>query len=612
MQEQDYQKQKIKLSTWKTILKQAGQYKRYFVIIMVCGMALGIFKLFSSLLNMYIIDAFMETHQLNGFVPVAILVVMLQLIYAGLSYGYFIMAGRLETHLTADVREITFKKLQIMSFSYYDKMSVGYLLSRLTSDVSRTIETISWSCIDVGFGIMSILAALVGMFAVNPKLSVIIVLCIPPLAIVSVIFQRLILKHQRETRKLNSMITSAFNEGITGAATTKTLVREELNLKEFTETTQKHAHFSFRAAMTSALYLPVASLLISFATAAVLYAGGKDVLTGVLTIGELNFFINIGNMMFEPIRNIASTLAELQSSQAAAERVVDVLEAVPDIQDTPEVIEQYGDMLHPKRENWEDITGQVDFDHVYFRYGAEPILEDFNLHVKAGETIALVGETGSGKSTIVNLVCRFYEPQEGTVKIDGIDVRQRSQLWLQSRLGYVLQTPHLFSGTIRENIRYGNLEATDQEIEAAAQLVGADQFISTLPKGYETEVGEGGSLLSTGQKQLISFARAILADPKIFVLDEATSIDTETEMQIQTAIEAILSTRTSFVVAHRLSTIRSADRILVINGGRILEIGNHQELMAKKGPYYQLYTGHSLSDQENENLKSSLQILEEA
>ena len=610
MQEQDYQKQKIKLSTWKTILHQAGQYKRYFLIIMVCGMALGIMKLLSSLLNMHIIDHFMEAHQLEGFVPIAILVVLIQLIYAGLSYGYFLMAGRLETHLTADVRMRTFQKLQIMSFSYYDKMSVGYLLSRLTSDVSRTMETISWSCIDVGFGLMSILAAMVGMFAVNPKLSVIIILSVPPLAIVSVLFQKLILKHQRQSRKLNSMITSAFNEGITGAATTKTLVREEQNLSEFTDTTAKHARSSFRASMTSAMYLPVASLLISFATAAVLYVGGLDVQSGLITIGQLNFFINIGNMMFEPIRNIAATFAELQSSQAAAERVVDVLEAVPDIQDTTQVVEKYGDMLHPKRENWEDITGQVDFDHVYFRYGAEPILEDFNLHVKAGETIALVGETGSGKSTIVNLVCRFYEPQEGAVKIDGTDVRQRSQLWLQSRLGYVLQTPHLFSGTIRENIRYGRLDASDQEVQDAAHLVGADQFIDTLPQGYDTQVGEGGSLLSTGQKQLISFARAILADPKIFVLDEATSsIDTESEMQIQNAIEAILATRTSFVVAHRLSTIRNADRILVIDEGKILEMGNHQELMAKKGRYYQLYTGHSMQDQENESLKSTLEIL---
>lgn len=607
MHEQDNSQQKIKLSTWKTILHEAGTHRKYFILIITCGMALGIMNLLASLLNMHIIDHFMEQHQLAGFVPVAILVVLIQLVYAFLALGFCNGAGRLETHLTADVRMRTFEKLQTMSFSYYDKMSVGYLLSRLTSDVARTMETISWSCIDVGFGLMSILAAIVGMFLVNPGLSVIIMLSVPPLALVSVLFQKLILKHQRQTRKLNSMITSVFNEGITGASTTKTLVREDLNLTEFTDITAKHAKSSFRASMVSALYLPVASLLISFATAAVLYAGGMEVREGLITIGELNFFINIGNMMFEPIRGFASIFAEFQSSQAAAERVADVLLAVPDIVVRPEVAEKYGDLFDPKTENWEDISGEVTFDHVYFRYGAEPILEDFNLKVQAGETIALVGETGSGKSTIVNLVCRFYEPQQGQILMDGVDIRQRSQLWLQSQLGYVLQTPHLFSGTIRENIRYGRLNASDDEIMDAAKLLGADDFIRNLSEGYDTQVGEGGSLLSTGQKQLISFARAILADPKIFILDEATSsIDTESEMQIQTAIEKILATRTSFVVAHRLSTIRGADRILVIDGSRILEMGNHTELMAKKGRYYELYMGHTSL----ENVNRSLEILD--
>lgn len=528
------------------------------------------------------------------------------MLYAALGYGFCMAAGYLESHLTADVRHRAFEKLQTMSFSYYDKMSVGYLLSRMTSDIARTMETVSWSCIDVGFGVMSILAAIVGMFVVNPKFAAIVMCAVPLLAVVSMVFQRKILKHQRETRRLNSMITSAFNEGITGAATTKTLVREELNVQEFTGITGNMCAASFRASMISALYLPVASLLISVATACVLYQGGVDVSRSILTIGELNFFVNIGNMMFEPIRTFAAIFAEFQSSQAAAERVADVLQAVPDIQDSAEVEAQYGDLFAGKYENWEPVEGEVEFQHVSFCYGAEPVLTDFDLHVRAGETIALVGETGSGKSTIVNLVCRFYEPQAGRILVDGKDIRQRSQLWLQSSLGYVLQAPHLFSGTIRENIRYGRLDATEEEICAAARMVGADRFIEALKDGYDTEVGEGGGLLSTGQKQLISFARAILADPKIFVLDEATSsIDTESEMQIQAAIETLLSTRTSFVVAHRLSTIRNADRILVIDNGRILEQGNHRELLAKKGRYYELYQGHSVRD----NLELSLQEL---
>lgn len=606
MHEQDYQNKKIKLSTWRTILHSANSRSRFFVRILLCGMAMGLMQLFSSLLNMHIIDHFLEQQLLEGFVWIAILVVLVQILYAFLAYGFCFGAGQLESHLTSDVREACFEKLQTMSFSYYDKMSVGYLLSRLTSDISRTMETISWSCIDVGFGLMSILAGVIGMFVVNPKLAVILICAVPPLAVVSAVFQKKILKHQRQTRRLNSMITSAFNEGITGAATTKTLVREELNFREFSDTTEKMYHASFRASMVSALYLPVASLLISMATAAVLYTGGMDIRHGLISIGELNFFMTIGNMMFEPIRTFAGIFSEFQSSQAAAERVADVLESSPEIQDTPEIVQKYGDLFTPKRENWEPISGSVDFDHVSFRYGEEPVLTDFSLHVEAGQTIALVGETGSGKSTIVNLICRFYEPQEGRILIDGIDIRQRSQLWLHSSLGYVLQAPHLFSGTIRENIQYGRLDATEEEIRHAAALVGADTFIEKLKDGYNTQVGEGGGLLSTGQKQLISFARAILADPRIFVLDEATSsIDTESEMQIQSAIETMLSSRTSFVVAHRLSTIRNADRILVIDSGRILEQGTHLELLAKRGRYYDLYMGHTLQ----ENIDQSLHQL---
>lgn len=606
MHEQDYQNKKIKLSTWRTILHSANSRSRFFVRILLCGMAMGLMQLFSSLLNMHIIDHFLEQQLLEGFVWIAILVVLVQILYAFLAYGFCFGAGQLESHLTSDVREACFEKLQTMSFSYYDKMSVGYLLSRLTSDISRTMETISWSCIDVGFGLMSILAGVIGMFVVNPKLAVILICAVPPLAVVSAVFQKKILKHQRQTRRLNSMITSAFNEGITGAATTKTLVREELNFREFSDTTEKMYHASFRASMVSALYLPVASLLISMATAAVLYTGGMDIRHGLISIGELNFFMTIGNMMFEPIRTFAGIFSEFQSSQAAAERVADVLESSPEIQDTPEIVQKYGDLFTPKRENWEPISGSVDFDHVSFRYGEEPVLTDFSLHVDAGQTIALVGETGSGKSTIVNLICRFYEPQEGRILIDGIDIRQRSQLWLHSSLGYVLQAPHLFSGTIRENIQYGRLDATEEEIRHAAALVGADTFIEKLKDGYNTQVGEGGGLLSTGQKQLISFARAILADPRIFVLDEATSsIDTESEMQIQSAIETMLSSRTSFVVAHRLSTIRNADQILVIDSGRILEQGTHLELLAKRGRYYDLYMGHTLQ----ENIDQSLHQL---
>jgi ATP-binding cassette subfamily B protein len=389
-----------------------------------------------------------------------------------------------------------------------------------------------------------------------------------------------------------------------GAQTSKTLDREALNNEEFFRETGDMYRASMRSATVSAIYMPLASLVISLATGAILIAGGHDVQHGVLTIGTLNFFINIGGMMFEPIRNFAGIFSEFQSCQAAAERVADVLTSVSEIVDSPEVTEKYGDFFRPRRENWEKIRGDVDFDHVSFWYQeGEPVLTDFDLHVKAGENIALVGETGGGKSTIVNLLCRFYEPREGIIRIDGRDYRERSQLWLQSSLGYVLQTPHLFSGSIMENIRYGRLEATDEEVREAARLVGADEFIEKLEKGYDTDAGEGGGNLSTGQKQLISFARAILADPAIFVLDEATSsIDTVSEQRIQAAADKLLRGRTSFVIAHRLSTVRSADRILVIDGGRILEAGSHRELMAKKGRYHELYENQFRRDRLQESL----------
>ncbi|MBQ8080854.1 MAG: ABC transporter ATP-binding protein, partial [Clostridia bacterium] len=403
----------------------------------------------------------------------------------------------------------------------------------------------------------------------------------------------------------NSRITGAFNEGIMGAKTTKTLVREDENAREFRELTGEMRNTAVKAASLSALYLPIVVSLGSIATAYALWQTGNMALTGAMTLGTVQLFVNYTVQFFQPVRDIAATFSEMQSAQAAAERVVSLLDTEPDIRDTPEVIERFGDSFHPRRENWPEIKGEIEFKHVDFAYkDGERVLTDFNLHVRAGETIALVGPTGAGKSTVVNLLCRFYEPTAGQVLIDGVNYRERSQLWLQSNLGYVLQEPHLFSGTIMENIRYSRLEATDEEVKEAARLVNAEAFILKMEKGYQTEVGEGGSRLSTGEKQLISFARALLANPALFVLDEATSsVDTQTEQIIQRAIDQVLSGRTSFIIAHRLSTVRNADRILVIDNGRIKEAGTHQELLKAKGDYYRLYT-NQFREEQTESLLS--------
>ena len=608
MEEKDYEGQKIDPKTWKTILAFAAPKKNYFLIVVLGGMFAGIIDTAMSFLSRWAIDGFMTPGTTEHIWLFAGAAVGLQVLMAVLTLIYCRSAGYLEAYLNAEVRKAAYSRLQSMSYSYFDKTSTGHLISRLTGDISRIMEMVSWTCIDLGWGAMAVVASLLAMFLVNLKLALITLAAVLVVALVSVYFQKKILRYQRKTRKLNSMITSSFNEGIMGAQTSKTVNREALNNAEFTAQTRDMFKASMRSVTISAIYMPIASLVISIATGCILIAGGWDVQRGILTVGTLNFFINIGNMMFEPIRNFANIFSEFQSCQAAAERVADVLQCVSEIEDRPEVVEKYGDFFHPRKENWEPIRGDVDFDHVSFWYlPGEPVLTDFSLHVKAGENIALVGETGGGKSTIVNLLCRFYEPREGSIRIDGRDYRERSQLWLQSSLGYVLQTPHLFSGSIMENIRYGRLEATDEEVREAARLVGADEFIEKLEKGYETDAGEGGGNLSTGQKQLISFARAILADPAIFVLDEATSsIDTVSEQRIQAAADRVLKGRTSFIIAHRLSTVRNADRILVIDGGRILEAGSHRELMAKKGRYYELYENQFRRDR----LKESLEVLD--
>ncbi len=597
-QEEDYTK-RFDLSLWKKLLRLAKPYHRNLWMVVVFMTVSAIIDVALPMMNSYAIDNYIAGHSMAGigwFVAGYIALVTIQVFNI---LGFLKQCGYVECGVCYTIRRLGFQKLQELPFSYYDRMPVGYLMSRLTNDTQRLGDTIGWSIVDLCWGAVFLVACSVQMFILNWRLTLVVLLVFPPLAVISWKFQKGILQAYRQVRKRNSQITAGFNEGIMGAKTTKTLVREEMNIEEFTQVAGEMRRSSVKAATLSALFLPIVVSLGSLATAYALWKGGYEVLGGVMTLGVLQVFINYTVQFFQPVRDIARIFAELQSAQAAAERVITLLETEPDIVDSPEVVARFGDNFHPKKENWPALVGDIDFKDVTFHYkDGEQVLSHFNLHVEHGQTIALVGETGSGKSTIVNLICRFYEPTEGSILIDGADYRTRSQLWLQSNLGYVLQSPQLFSGTVAENIRYGRPDATDEEVRAAARMVGAEPFILAMGKGYDEPVGEGGNRLSTGQKQLISFARAILTNPAIFVLDEATSsVDTETEQLIQRAIQTVLDGRTSFIIAHRLSTIRSADRILVIQNGKITEEGTHRQLTARQGYYYQLYTNQFQEEQ---------------
>jgi ATP-binding cassette subfamily B protein len=505
-------------------------------------------------------------------------------------FGLIYFAAMLGERIQYDLRKRMFDHLQELSFSYFDRTPVGWLMSRVTSDSERIADLVTWGLLDVTWGALSIATASAFMLYINWRLALIVITIIPILVIVASQFQKRIIGEYRTVRKVNSRITGAYNENITGVRVVKALNREEANLSEFGQLTGTLYRASFRAAWLSALFLPLVQFISALALSSVAWYGGQQVAWGWMTIGDLQAFIGYIAFMLWPVQDLARVYAEMQQAVASAERTFSLLDAQAEVVDGPGAVDPGS------------LRGDIEFDHVDFYYqDSKPVLKDFTLKVKQGETIALVGPTGGGKSTIVNLLCRFYEPKRGVIRIGGRDYTGLTLHAIQSRLGVVLQTPHLFSGTARENIRYGRLSATDDEVVEAARVAGAHDFIVTLDKGYDAEVGEGGNLLSTGQKQLISLARAVLAQPEILIMDEATSsVDTVTEALIQQGMERLMRGRTSFVIAHRLSTIKRASRILVIEGGRISEMGTHVELLRRGGHYYQLYTRQFRRELESE------------
>ncbi len=591
-EEQEYNKP-FSFRVWGKMLPFFKPYRKYFAITLGMNIFLAGIDVVVPLFQSYAIDHFITVESLAGigrFAAAYAAVIAFQTLCVFLSVR---AATTIEMNIGKDLKWAQFEHLQTLSFSYYNTTPVGYIHARVMSDTLRIATMVAWGLVDMFWALIYVVSVFGIMFVLNVRLALIILLIVPCIAVLTVYFQNKILHWNRKVRKINSQITSGYNEGITGVKTSKSMVIEENNEKAFFERTSDMYQAAGHSAKLNAVYIPMILLFSSVAAAVVLARGGYMVKADIMKLGTLSVFISYAVIIFEPIQQLARLLAELISCQANIERVMDLLEQKPDVVDKDEVLKKYGDAFHPRKENWEKIKGDILFEDVSFRYpdGKEYVLEHFNLHVPAGMNVAIVGETGAGKSTLVNLAGRFFEPTSGRILIDGVDYRERSQLWLHSQIGYVLQNPHLFSGTVRENIRYGRLDATDEEVEAAACSVSADEVVKKLEKGYDSDVGESGGRLSTGEKQLISFARAILADPAIFVLDEATSsIDTHTEQLIQQATGRLLKGHTSFIIAHRLSTIRQADLILVVKEGKIIERGTHRELLGEKGYYYELYS----------------------
>lgn len=608
-EEDDEQLKKIDLNVWKKIIKIIIKDPVSVIMMIISSISLSVLDIFTPLLNAYALENFFSKDPNFDNRYIFYIIYGLLAILTGVIIYFFIKtASTVEERTTYQLRKEAFQKLQKLSFSYYDTNSSGWIMARMTSDARKLSSIISWGLVDLLWGSMLMVGILIASFIIQWQLALIILTLLPAFLLFAFYYERKILNEYRDVRKINSAVTQGFSESFMGANTSKTLVIEDDNLKNFIEVSNKMRKRSIKAAFFSSLFWPTI-LVIGYLGVSIVSGLGSDIILNqnssfILKVSSLYLFIDYTIRFIDPVLSISRVISEFQQAEASAERVIELIEKKPDIEDSQEVIEKYGDIFNEKVENYEQLKGKIEFKDVSFQYKGtnKLILENFNLTINQGESVAFVGETGSGKSTIINLICRFYEPTQGQIFIDDLDYRERSLSWLHRNLGYVLQTPYLFSSSIKENIKYGKLDATDEEVIAAAKLVNADEFILKLENGYDTLVGESGNKLSIGQKQLISFARAIISNPKILVLDEATSsIDTENEKIIQDSLKKLLVGRTSLVVAHRLSTIVDANKIIVLKHGEIVEAGTHTELLHKKGYYFNLYKTQFLQDFEKKN-----------
>lgn len=592
---------------WKKIIKTVLMRKGLAIGLIISVIFLVLLDVCYPLINSYAISHFFKSDDPNRFDMIGVMIAIY--ISASVGYGlcvfsFIYFAGKVEIHTSYQLRKEAYLNLQKLPFSYFDQTAQGWIMARLTSDARKLSEIISWGCVDLLWGLLTMCGILTVLIVIKPSLALIVITLLPIMVVFAIILRKKILTSYRNARKYNSKITAAYNEGFMGAITSKSLVIEESNSKEFHKKVLDYKKASLRAVMFSSMLGPITFIMCYIGVGSTLYIGGDMILKGTLDVAILYLFIDYTIKFFDPIISISRVIGDFQQAQASAERIISLIEEDPQIKDSKEVEEKYGTIFEPKYENFEPLIGDVEFQNVSFKYNkGQTVLKDFNLKIKAGSSVALVGHTGSGKSTIVNLICRFYEPTSGEILIDGHSYKDRSITWLHSNIGYVLQTPQLFSGTIMDNVRYGKLDATDEEVIKALKTVSADTFIEKLSDGYNSLVGESGSKLSLGERQLISFARALVKNPKILVLDEATSsIDTQTEALIQNAVDVVMKGRTTFMIAHRLSTVVNADIILVMKDGEIVEKGTHHELLEKKGYYFELYKNQFAEEELNKLL----------
>lgn len=592
----------ISVSVWVKLISVILKSKKNLIFMIVFAVGLASLDALTTVLNQFAITNFINENDFTYYIPYVIVSLLMVIGFGVAVFGFIHHGGIIEAQVNYHLRKEAFQTLQKLPFSYYDKTPQGWIMARMTSDSRKLSNVISWGLVDMVWSVLLMIMTLVIVYIYYWQLALIVTASLPLMFLITWFFRKRVLIRHRQARFYNSELTAKYNEGFHGAKTSKSLVIEESNLHEFDDTANQMKKASIRAVAWSSMFSSALLMMCYIIVSIVMYTGTDFALKDAIDIGVLYLFIRSTIGFFDPVLVMTNFISQLQQAQASAERVLELINTQPEIKDDEKVVEVYGDWFNKKTENWESLKGDIEFKDVTFFYNDnEIILDNFNLKIKAGQSIALVGHTGSGKTTIVNLTSRFYEPKAGAILIDGKDYKERSISWLHQKLGYVLQSPHLFSTTIMENIRYGRLDATDEEVIESAKAIGLHPFVEKLEKGYETHVGEGGNLLSLGQKQLISFARAILANPRILILDEATSsIDSEAEALIQNATKRLLKGRTSLIVAHRLSTIVESDLIVMLEGGRIIEMGTHEELLHKRGAYFELYKNQFLAEKEQQ------------